>query len=111
MRKFEQQPTTDEQAKEVLATVRPVNAPILNASMMQMTGTGNEFVVTLSRVLPTQDSATGELTNAMMAEVVGVLVMSPQTAKDFWQILKLQIERHEKEHGEIISPFTKQSKT
>ena len=94
--------------KEVdFASLKPVDAPYFSAGSFAIQGTGNDFILMFSRAIPVQSVTTGVNSEIALAQVVAILSISPQTAKDISLAMADAVVKHEKEYGEIITPYTK----
>jgi len=86
---------------------KPLQAPMFYATGVNIAATGNDFTIVFNRTIP-MENADGSM-NLGVAMVVATVVVSvtPQTLKDFSLIIPGILTAHEKEFGEIITPFTK----
>ncbi len=88
------------------ATVLEAQA-IAYASSLSISQAGNDVVMSFSRPRPLALS-TGEIAPFMKTELTAIVYTSVQTMKDFYLAIKDQVERYEKEHGEITTEYSKQ---
>jgi hypothetical protein len=85
----------------------PVQAPIFNASTVQIQGTGNDFSLMFLRSIPVSQGDHVVSPNLAMQQVVVTLQLSPHTLKDLSLLLPPVVERFEKDFGTIGTPYTK----
>lgn len=91
-----------------IGDVRPIEAPYFFVSTLNVQATGNDFAILFSRPQPVSDKGgLGILANFALSQVVAIVSMSPQTAKDLAVLLTSIIHDHEKEFGEISTPYLK----
>lgn len=110
-------PTREDQPKNALQPTglpegtrpedfKPIEAPYTYASVVAVSGTGGEFIMTFSRAKPLVVAQTGQAASIAITEPVALIVVSPQTMKDMALVLSDQVAAHEKKFGEIHTPFT-----
>lgn len=78
--------------------------PIIHPTVIQQGHSSNEFMVVLSQNIPTFDDSNRTAKKSAVIPV-GVLQMSPQTAKDLHLMLQDGIRQYEKEYGPIKTKY------
>ena len=79
--------------------------PIIHPTVIQQGHSSNEFILVLSQTILIFDDT--ELTAGKgTVTPVGVLQMSPQTAKDLYLVLQEGIRQYEKEYGPINTTYS-----
>ena len=81
--------------------------PILYSSVIQEAHSSNEFTLSFSQPIPVffTGEAKKETTDASLLPV-GVLKMSPQTAKDLCLLMNVAIRQYEEQYGAIITTYS-----
>jgi hypothetical protein len=87
--------------------VRPLEAPAFYASTMFAYFAGNDFTLTFSRPQPGATPNGAVHRGVAIGVPVAVLQMSAATAKDLYLVMKDQIEKYEKEWGEIKTDYAR----
>lgn len=89
----------------------PIPAPYFSAGSIAIQGTGNDVILLFMRPMPVQGPA-GVNVNVALNQVIAIVSMSPQTAKDVQLALTDNLKRHEKTWGTIKTPYmARQKKT
>jgi hypothetical protein len=107
LQKIEEGHVTGEISKEQideLSKAIPLQAPTFYASAFRILGSGNDFLIIMDRATPLQGQ---EGSGFMVLQPAAMVAVSPGALKDLSIILADQIENHEKQFGEIVTPFTK----
>jgi hypothetical protein len=86
-------------------TVTPVTAPYLYGSHLGIQVTPHEMLITVGRVRPQIDSA-GLIADNPVAEIIGIVVLSPQGAKDLAYMLGEAVKSFEETYGPVRTPTT-----
>ena len=91
--------------KEEPLTLTLVQAPHFSSSSITIQTTGNEFTLMFTRFMPLQ-SPDGAVQNATN-QVVAIVSVSPQAAKDISLLLADTVSKHEDEYGILETPYTR----
>lgn len=88
-------------------------APIIYAAVIQATRSSNDFTLIFGRHIPVSGgSNTFSEKSALIPVPVGVLQMSPQTAKDLYLLMQDHIREYEEQYGLITTAYSQsQEKT
>jgi hypothetical protein len=84
-----------------------INAPLVSASSVAFQSTGNEYLLIFQRPRPVLDLESQALAQVAYNEVVAVVGVSAQTLKDLALLLNDAVANHERDYGEIITPYVK----
>src|SRR5687767_8203757 len=99
-----------ELGKQVEATgLKPLDAPIIGPTDFVVYAVSNEIHLILQRVRP---MISPDLTLSGIAQLapIGMLSMSPQTAKDLMLLLSDAVKKYEKEYGPLETDFMRKRK-
>ena len=85
----------------------PFQAPRFSCGSLVVQSTGNDFILMLMQPSPMQ-TPEGAQTGAVKNEVIAIVTMSPQTAKDFAILLTSRVKKYETEYQvDLQTPFTR----
>ena len=79
---------------------------IAYASTLSVFQAGNDAVLNFARPRPAM-LPSGQVAPFMKAETTAIVYVSMQTLKDFYLVLKNQIEHYEKVNGKIVTEYSK----
>ena len=82
--------------------------PVLHPTAIQEGHSSNAFVLVLADDLPIfNKSDPNRLTGQNVVLPIGVIKMSPQTAKDLFLLMRTGIEQYEREYGPIHTAYSR----
>src|SRR3954447_5854461 len=87
-------------------SLEPLNVPHLAAGTFMIQSTGTEVLLVLQSARSLADKTTGAISERTVNQPIGVVSISPGTAKDLHILLGEVVAKHEASFGPIKTPFT-----
>ncbi len=101
---------SNEISQDDVKNVQPIGVDPIYAASIAIQSNGNDFTLIFQRLRPATAEVKGIPQHIAISEAVAAITVSPQTLRDFKEIIDDSVRKFEDDFGEIKTVFTR-SKT